>query len=271
MKIGDYEINTQHLIDLVETKNKLEHNLIKCDINPEDRQNYASCVRISSEAVLNLLKQDENAKGTYVYLSLLRLIISGYIERSTTIEQRLRVIWAVVLTCRLWWSSIQDLGAEKGSRRKGKSKTKKKIIQNSFITKSTFWCIELNAHTLLYLVLLVINRELPIETLNTYLFTSQPCENMFRVARALSGPYSSITNFSVKSFLRKCEKISIINPMKTHEGQSSSYHLQFPQHHKSDKKKYDYSNKSESRLSLTTDDIEKSLVMHFDQLRNMPH
>jgi hypothetical protein len=109
----------------------------------------------------------------------------------------------------------------------------------------------------LYLVLLVINRELPIDALNTYLFTSQPCENMFRVARALSVPYSSVTNFSVKSFLRKCEKISIINSMKTHEGQSSSYHLQFPQHHKSDKKTYDYSNRSETRLSLTYDDIEK--------------
>ena len=45
--------------------------------------------------------------------------------------------------------------------------------------------------------------------------------------------------------------------MKTHEGQSSSYHLQFPQHHKSDKKKYDYSNRSETRLNLTYDDIEK--------------
>ena len=44
MKIGDYEINTQHLIDLVETKHKLEHNLIRCDIDPKDRQNYASRV-----------------------------------------------------------------------------------------------------------------------------------------------------------------------------------------------------------------------------------
>ena len=51
--------------------------------------------------------------------------------------------------------------------------------------------------------------------------------------------------------------MSIINSMKTGEGQSNSYRLQFPQHHKSDKKKYGYSNQSEKRLSLTTDDIEK--------------
>ena len=88
-----------------------------------------------------------------------------------------------------------------------------KIKEKSFITRPAFWCIEINAHTLLYIVLLVIDGKPPIEALNTYLFTSQPCENMFCIARSLSGPYSSVKNFSVKSFLQRCEKISIINSL----------------------------------------------------------
>ncbi len=89
MKMGSYSIDIGDLIDLVESKNKLEHNLVKCDINPKDRQNFASCLIISFDTVLNLLNKNENAKGTYMYLSLLRLIISGFIEKSTTIEERL--------------------------------------------------------------------------------------------------------------------------------------------------------------------------------------
>ena len=41
--------------------------LIKCDISPRDRQNFASYPQFSSEIVLNLLTKDETAKGTYIY------------------------------------------------------------------------------------------------------------------------------------------------------------------------------------------------------------
>jgi hypothetical protein len=68
LKMGDYSIDDQDLIDLIKSKNKIEHNLIKCDVNPKDKQNYVSCLRISSEIVLNLLEKNKNAKGTYVYL-----------------------------------------------------------------------------------------------------------------------------------------------------------------------------------------------------------
>ena len=95
----------------------------------------------------------------------------------------------------------------------------KKIKQNSFITNPTFWCIEINAHTFLYIILLVIKQKLPIEALNTFVSNSQICENTFRIAHSLSGSFYSITNFSVKSFMKRFEKISIINSIKTRDGQ----------------------------------------------------
>ena len=88
MKMGKYLIDKEHIIYLIESHSKIEHNLIKCDINIKDRQNFPSCRRISSENVLNLLNT-ENFKATCVYLSLLRSIIIGFIEKSSTIEERL--------------------------------------------------------------------------------------------------------------------------------------------------------------------------------------
>ena len=105
-------------------------------------------------------------------------------------------------------------------------------------------------------MLLVIDGKLPIEALNTYLFTSQPWENMFRIARSLSDPYSSVTNFSVKSFLKRCEKISIVNSLKTHEGQNEKYRLHFPQHHKNEKNTREYATRVAGQMSLTYDDLE---------------
>ena len=106
MKMGKYLIDKEHIIYLIESHSKTEQNLIKCDSNIKDRQNFPSCRRISSENVLNLLN-NENFKGTYVYLLLLRSIIIGFIEKSSTIEERLYHIWAAVFTCRLWWSWIR--------------------------------------------------------------------------------------------------------------------------------------------------------------------
>jgi hypothetical protein len=267
MKMGKYLIDKEHIIYLIESYSKIEHSLIKCDINIKDRQNFPSCRRISSENVLNLLNENENFKGTNVYLSLLRSIIIGFIEKSSTIEERLYHIWTVVFTCRLWWSWIH-YWAIKHSTNNDNSESVKQVKSNSFITKPTFWCIEINAHTLLYIILLVIQNKLPVDALNTYLFNSQTCENTFRIARALSGPYSSITNFSVKSFINRCEKISIINSIKTHGGQIGDYQFKFPRHHKHDKEVHVYSVNPLKQLNLTEFDIEKIIQNAFESAKN---
>ena len=112
-------------------------------------------------------------------------------------------------------------------------------------------------------------KKLPVDVLNTYLFNSQSCENTFRVARALSGPYSSIINFTVKSYLNKCEKISIINSIKTRGGQLEDYHFKSPQHHKHDKEAHTYSNHSLEQFDLTEVDFRILYFMHLNQPETM--
>jgi hypothetical protein len=249
-------------VDLIESKSKIEHNLVKSDLNSKEQQNFASCLRISSEEVLALLERNENAKGTYVYLTLLNLIISGFIKKSTTIEERLYHIWTVVFICRLWYSWIRYIEIRNGKNNtynsnNNNSKSSKKIQQRTFMTKPAFWCIEINAHILIYIILLVIKKKLSIDALNTFGFNSQICENTFRIARSLTGSLSSITNFSVKSFMKRCEKISVINTIKSRGNQMGDYTFQFPQHQKNHKEKYDYSINNIKELNLTEYDIEK--------------
>ncbi|CAF3191676.1 unnamed protein product [Rotaria socialis] len=211
MKIGSYSIDIHDVFDLIELESKIEHTLIKCDVDPKDRQNFASCLRISSKDVLNLLEKNEKATGTFVYLSLLRSIIAGFIERSTTIEQRLFHIWTVVFT--------------------------------------------------------FIKNKLPVDALNTFAFNSQICENTFRIARSLSGSFSSNTHFSVKSFLKRCEKISIINSIKNHGGQIGEYQFYFPQHHKNHKDTCTYSIDHINELNLTEIDIEIIIKNAFEEAK----
>ncbi|CAF1474909.1 unnamed protein product [Rotaria sordida] len=271
MKMGSYSIDKEHLIDLIESKSKIEHNLTKTDVNVKDRQNFSSCLRISSEKVLYLLNKNEKAKGTYVYLTLLNLIISGFINKSTTIEKRLYHIWTVVFICRLWFSWIHYLNITNSNNHtnnsNNNSQSQKKIKQRTFITRPTLWCIEINAHTLLYIILLVIKKKLPIDALNTFGFNSQICENTFRIARSLTGPFSSVTNFSVKSFMKRSEKISVVNSIKGRDSKMRDYCFQFPQHHKNDKETYDYSVDSIKSLNLTEYDIEKIIYHAFESAK----
>ncbi|CAF1584732.1 unnamed protein product, partial [Adineta ricciae] len=99
-----------------------------------------------------------------------------------------------------------------------------------FITRPACMSVELNAHNLPYLILLVQEKQLPKQALiNIHLFSSQPCEAIFRDARSLSGTFSSTINFTVKDFIRRSKKLSILNQIKNNSLQKE---LSFPTHYK---------------------------------------
>ncbi|CAF1513074.1 unnamed protein product [Rotaria sp. Silwood1] len=226
--IGEQTITIEHLRDIIQSGQytRLDHNLIQTDLNPKDRQNYRSCERLASDDVLNILKNNTNTQGTFVYLQLLRLIIIAYIEPTTSLKTRLKSAWITVFVCRLWLAWL-----------------KKKIFKNQsstqinkdkhFITRTAYLSVELNAHNLLYLILLVQQKQLPKESLHIFLFNSQSCEGMFRNARSLSGVYSTIVNFTIHDFLRRAAKLSLLNQIKCNESTNQSgERISFPIHHK---------------------------------------
>ena len=70
MMMGDYVITVDHLLQLIKLSSKLIHNLVKSDVRPKDRQNFPSCEKISSEAVLNALSSVTHSKATQIYLQV---------------------------------------------------------------------------------------------------------------------------------------------------------------------------------------------------------
>ena len=59
---------------------------------------------------------------------------------------------------------------------------------------------------------------MPEEALRVSLFDSQMCENTIRAARSMSGPFSSVVNFSVREFLQRAEKLAVLQRIKYSSG-----------------------------------------------------
>jgi hypothetical protein len=90
LRIGNQLISMNYLHDIIENDKytKIDHGLIYSDLDPKDRQNYRSCVKLVSENLLNILNENNDAQGIILYLKLLKMIITAYIDKSTPIAKR---------------------------------------------------------------------------------------------------------------------------------------------------------------------------------------
>lgn len=168
--------------------------------------------------------------------------------------------WCVVFVCRLWWSWLKKRSLSTSSKNKTTSELNHHI-NKYFITKPAYLSIEINAHNLLYLVHLVKQHHLPKQALvNIHLFNSQGCESLFRDARALSGSFSTMVNFTVRNFIRRSQKLSVLNQFKYDR---SEHTLSFPTHHKH---KHDDSLVTPDQLNeIDTLDVEQIISNSYDQ------
>lgn len=102
MSFGHDIVNVNHLLKLIRIHSKIDHNLVKSDILPQDRQNFSSCLKITSDDVLDLLNEPET-QATRIYLFILKLIIFTYVRSDTNLYDRLYFGWIVVFVYRMWW------------------------------------------------------------------------------------------------------------------------------------------------------------------------
>lgn len=233
LTIGEGQVSIDVLFDLIDNQSKLNHGLVKTDVNPKDRQNFSSCVKISNIDVLFALEDVRDSYATQVYLRLIRSVILAYIERSTSIMDRIYYSWMTVFICRLWWSWLQLTDLNRISTDNSDN------TKNSFfITRAAHHSIEINAHTLLAVVLLVYQHDLPESALTISSFHSQTCENIFRLTRSMSGTFATNVNFTVNQFLKRAGKLSALQDIeRQNEHDESESSLKFPKHHKRHHKK----------------------------------
>ncbi|CAF3429507.1 unnamed protein product [Rotaria socialis] len=90
-------ISINHLHDIIEndTYSKLDHGLRKSDINPKDRQNFSSCLKLTSNDLFNILNATVDTRGTLLYFQVLKMIIVAYIEKTTTIVEIEKLVFPV--------------------------------------------------------------------------------------------------------------------------------------------------------------------------------
>ena len=123
-----------------------------------------------------------------------------------------------------------DLLLSKISNQDEASKNKKRRTKRQyFITYQSHFSIEINAHSLVYLIVLVSEGQLPTEALNIWLQNSQTCESTFRSARSMSSSSSAGVNFTVSQFINRINKLSALQYIKDHTDENK---LRFPHHHK---------------------------------------
>ena len=88
--LGNQFISINHLHDILNSNiyTKLDHGLTKSNINPKDRQNFSSCLKLTSTDLFKILNDNVNTRGTSIYLQMLKMIIMAYIEKRTPIAER---------------------------------------------------------------------------------------------------------------------------------------------------------------------------------------
>ncbi|CAF1002645.1 unnamed protein product [Rotaria sordida] len=143
--IGSYRIAAKDLQDLIQGESKLDHGLVLSDLYVKDKQNYSSCVKISSLNVLNMLEKNKKTLGTQCYLTILHFVTLAYIDKSKNVLERLFYSWSIVFISRFWWIWLKyklSTQTQQPSSRK---------IEQHFMTYSSFYSIELNPHVFTYI------------------------------------------------------------------------------------------------------------------------
>ena len=113
LRLGDQSISISHLYSIIDNGKftKIDHGLTKSDINPKDRQNFSSCVKLTSDDLFKILKDNVDTQGTLIYLQMLKMIIMVYIDKKTTIAAREYAFFSCCLgqSVKLFTSDVSHL------------------------------------------------------------------------------------------------------------------------------------------------------------------
>lgn len=204
-----YFIDMQHLDYLLTHFSKADHTLCATTLNPIDRQNFSSVLRMCSKEVTSLLRRHvKNSEGTAMFLDIMRNLIDVFMKVEMTPLERVRKMWFSVFVIRIWRDYI--------------SSKKKLTLKENFISLNCYVCIELNAHSLVKLMIYLRDNNMS-KFFVPNLFNSQQCESMFRLVRSFTTTYSTVVNCSVKEILERISKIQLQTDIATHNAENFAF------------------------------------------------
>ena len=196
LPIGKFLAGIHHLRLIQQSFGKDVHNMREKDIDHKDRQNYDAVMHITSSDVLQILSEIPDAKGTYIYLKIMRYVMDSYLDKSLDITTRIYKAWYAVFFVRYWrqWLLLN----------------KEYSLSANFITSNAYKCIELNAHSIVT-VAMTIRDHLSAnnQCFIPWLLGSQSCEKIFRAARSMTPTFSTMLNFGMLSLLQRLHRIHV--------------------------------------------------------------
>ena len=133
------------------------------------------------------------SEATCFYLKLMDYITSAFIEKNLLPLERVYRIWYAVFSLRYWrfWISLD----------------KEYSMANNFISLNSYLCAEINAHSLI-LMILRLRRDGTPHLLLTWLYSSQPCEAFFKAIRSMSPVASTQTYCTFSEFMDRAAKVN---------------------------------------------------------------
>lgn len=94
------QLYIEYLLALVKNLSEFRHGLAKSYIFLNDRQNFASCIKICNDDLIKALSDVHYSDGMILYFYLFRLIIITYIDKEITPFYRLYQAKLSAFLCR---------------------------------------------------------------------------------------------------------------------------------------------------------------------------
>lgn len=195
LPFGKFFIQIAHLKVLLDNFTKDKHRLTASTLDPKDKQNFESVLRICDKEVIRLLKEKiPNSEGTRKFLGMIGDVIDAYSNKDLSPLDRIEKIWYPAFILRIWREYILS-----------KPDTN---LKNNFLSQNCYTCVEINAHSLVLLMLHLRKKNFSDYFL-PFLFSSQPCEGFFRQIRSFTSTYSTVANCSIKEIVGRINKIQL--------------------------------------------------------------
>lgn len=196
LQMGNMVVSVTHILMLLSEVPKEVHGLVLSDVDPEDRQNYASFVKITEQRVMQALESHiADSKATVMYLVLCKQITASFLDVNLQPIERIYKIWHAVYFFRCWrkWLKLNNYS-----------------IDQHFLSNNAYSCVEINAHALIHIIV-----SLRMKQENEYflpeLFSSQPCEHTFRQMRSMGTANYTKINFNLNELLHMIARVEIMN------------------------------------------------------------
>lgn len=199
LPMGNKIVTISHLKILINEVQKDIHGLSMKDICPDDRQNFGSLEKMMKPAALNALTDYiVGSQGTAMFLKLCHGITSSFCDEDLPPLERVYRIWRAIFFLRTWRKWIL------------KSQSSKLNLSENFISSNAYNCIEINGNNLISAMRMFRDKNIP-ELFMPTLFSSQPCEEIFRKLRSMGTVNYTKINFNLLEVFHLISRVELLN------------------------------------------------------------